>query len=81
MMHTVNMPEQLPEADTPTVISVFKRVGDSVQVGEILFSYCSDGARLEERSCVAGAIKAVIFAENDAVSGGTPIIVIEERDL
>ncbi len=79
MIHVVNMPTQLPGADTPVIISVFKRVGEVADIGDILFAYCSDGAHLEERSCVAGAIKAVIFAENDAVSGGTPILVIEER--
>ena len=80
MMHSVSMPTQMPTADIPRLISVFKRVGQSVQIGDILFAYCSDGAHLEERSCVAGEIKAVLFDDGDAVSGGVPIIIIEERD-
>lgn len=79
MLEFVNMPMHMPQVDS-VLRTLCTGVGEKVGVGEILFTYELDGALFEERSTVTGAIVAVFFNENEAVSGGIPVMAIEERD-
>lgn len=77
MLTAVNMPSQVPGADSPLLLRLCKQVGDRVCVGETLFVYEHDGAAFEENSAVAGEIVARFYTVGDRVSGGVPIMMIE----
>lgn len=77
MTRFVTMPLQMPQIPSPVLLSIRKKVGQSVDVGEILFSYEADGAVFEEAAAFAGRVNAVLFREGERVEPETPIIAME----
>lgn len=77
MIESVCMPTQLPYVAEPIVSRLYKSYGDTVDIGEALFSYESDGALFEEFSAVRGRVIATLYVSGDSVSGGVPIMIIE----
>jgi pyruvate/2-oxoglutarate dehydrogenase complex dihydrolipoamide acyltransferase (E2) component len=76
MIGMVKIPSQMPELPMPVLKAIFKNVGDKVGIGDVLFSYESDGAVFEETSAIMGTVIASLFKPGDKVSEGTPVLVV-----
>ena len=63
----VIMPRQGNTVESCIVTKWFKKPGDSVALGDILFSYETDKAAFEEEAKVEGTLLAVFFQEGDDV--------------
>lgn len=72
----VIMPRQGQSVESCIVTKWFKQPGDSVAVGDILFSYETDKAAFEEASSVEGTLLAAFFEEGDDVPVLTNMCVI-----
>jgi pyruvate dehydrogenase E2 component (dihydrolipoamide acetyltransferase) len=71
MAVAVIMPRQGQSVETCIIGEWYKKKGDSVKVGEILFSYETDKASFEEEAKADGILLDVFFAEGDEV----PVLV------
>jgi len=78
MIEMIKIPTQIPGLPMPVLKGIFKNVGDKVKIGEVLFSYESDGAVFEETSALIGTVIAKFFKPGDSVSAGTPVLAINE---
>ena len=78
MIGMIKIPSQMPGLPMPVIKGVFKKVGDKVKVGDVLFSYESDGAVFEETSALIGTVIASFFKSGDSVSEGTPVLAVQE---
>ena len=78
MIGMIKIPSQMPELPMPVLKAIFKKVGDKVGIGEVLFSYESDGAIMEETSALIGTVIASFFKPGDSVSEGTPVLAVNE---
>lgn len=67
----VLMPRQGQSVETCIIGSWYKKKGDAVKVGDILFSYETDKASFEEEAKADGILLDVFFAEGDEV----PVLV------
>ena len=67
----VLMPRQGQSVETCIIGEWYKKKGDSVKVGDILFSYETDKASFEEEAKADGILLDVFFAEGDEV----PVLV------
>lgn len=72
----VIMPRQGNTVESCIVTKWFKKPGDTVAVGDILFSYETDKAAFEEESKVEGTLLAVFFQEGDDVPCLTNMCVV-----
>ena len=77
MIGMVKIPSQMPELPIPVIKAVFKKVGDKIGIGDVLFAYESDGAILEETSAMVGTVIASFFKPGDKVSEGTPVLAVK----
>ena len=57
------MPRQGQSVESCIITKWHKKPGDSVAVGDILFSYETDKAAFEEESKSAGSLLGVFFSE------------------
>lgn len=78
MAHVVIMPKQGQSVESCIVTEFKKKVGDKVQVGDVLFSYETDKASFDEEAKVAGTVLAIFFKENDEIPCLTNVMVIGE---
>ncbi len=76
MATLVIMPRQGQSVESCIITAFNKKVGDSVEVGEILFSYETDKSSFEEPAPVAGKILAVFREEGDDVPCLENVLVI-----
>lgn len=67
MAVAVIMPRQGQSVETCIIGEWYKKKGDSVKIGEILFSYETDKASFEEEAKAEGILLDVFFAEGDEV--------------
>lgn len=67
MATAVIMPRQGQSVESCVIGEWFKKVGDDVGEGELLFSYETDKAVFEEAAKVAGKLLAVFFGVGDDV--------------
>ena len=67
----VIMPRQGQSVETCIIGEWYKKKGDTVKVGDILFSYETDKASFEEEAKADGVLLDVFFAEGDEV----PVLV------
>ena len=74
--HPVIMPRQGNTVESCIISSWAKKVGDSVKVGDILFTYETDKATFDEESKFDGTVLAVFFEEGDDVPCLTNVCVI-----
>ena len=74
--HPVIMPRQGNTVESCIISSWAKKVGDSVKVGDILFTYETDKATFDEESKFDGTLLAVFFEEGDDVPCLTNVCVI-----
>ena len=76
MATVVIMPKQGQSVESCILTEMKKKKGDSVAVGDILFSYETDKASFEEASQVAGTVLDVFFTDGDEIPVLTNVLVI-----
>ena len=76
MATPVIMPRQGNTVESCIISNWAKKVGDAVNVGDILFTYETDKATFDEEAKVAGTMLAVFFEEGDDVPCLTNVCVI-----
>ena len=67
MAISVMMPKQGQSVESCIISQWFKKKGDSVKVGEPLFSYETDKASFEEEAKVDGVLLEIFYGEGDEV--------------
>jgi pyruvate dehydrogenase E2 component (dihydrolipoamide acetyltransferase) len=75
----VIMPRQGQSVESCIITEFFKSTGDTVQKGELLFSYETDKASFEEEAQESGTILTVFFEAGDEVPVLTNVLVIGEQ--
>ena len=73
------MPRQGQSVESCIISDWHKKVGDKVNVGDILFTYETDKATFDEESKVEGTMLAIFFDEGDDVPVLTNVCVIGEE--
>ena len=76
MATVVIMPKQGQSVESCILTEMKKKKGDSVAVGDILFSYETDKASFEEEAQVAGTVLDVFFDDGDEIPVLTNVMVI-----
>ena len=76
MAYPVILPRQGQSVESCIITQWFKKVGDPVKQGEVLFSYETDKASFEETAKAEGTLLAVLYAEDDDVPVLTAVAVI-----
>ncbi len=76
MATSVIMPRQGQSVESCIIAKWYKRKGEPVQAGELLFSYETDKASFDEEAKVSGVLLQVFFAEGDDVPCLTTVCII-----
>ena len=76
MATVVIMPRQGQSVESCIITAFNKKIGDSVEAGEVLFSYETDKSSFEEPAPVAGKILAIFREEGDDVPCLENVLVI-----
>ena len=76
MANTVIMPRQGQSVESCIITAWQKKKGDTVSVGDILFSYETDKSAFDEPSQFAGTILEVLVSEGDVVPCLDPVCII-----
>ena len=76
MATPVIMPRQGQSVESCIITEWVKKVGDTVNEGDVLFAYETDKAAFEEPAKVSGTLLAVFFHEDDDVPCLTNVAVI-----
>ena len=76
MAHPVILPRQGQSVESCIITQWFKKVGDPVKEGEVLFSYETDKASFEETAKAEGTLLAVLYVEDDDVPVLSTVAVI-----
>ena len=76
MATVVIMPKQGQSVESCILTEMKMKKGDSVTVGDILFSYETDKASFEEASQVSGTVLDVFFMDGDEIPVLTNVMVI-----
>ncbi|MCK9618449.1 MAG: 2-oxo acid dehydrogenase subunit E2 [Lentimicrobiaceae bacterium] len=76
MATAIKMPRQGQSVETCIIGEWYKKVGDQVKVGDILFSYETDKASFEEEAKEDGELLAIFFKEGDEVPVLTNVAVL-----
>lgn len=76
MATVVIMPKQGQSVESCILTEMKKKKGDTVAIGDILFSYETDKASFEEEAQVAGTVLEVFFADGDEIPVLTNVMVI-----
>ncbi len=72
----IKMPSQLPGLPDPIITAIYKKAGDTVRVGEPLFSYSFDGAVLDESSDRDGRVLECFVSEGASAHEGEVLFLI-----
>jgi len=78
MATTVILPKQGQSVETCIITEWFKKKGDKVAIGDLLFSYETDKASFEEESQAEGILLDVFYADGDEVPVLAEVAVIGE---
>ena len=76
MATSILMPRQGQSVESCILTKWNKKKGDTVAVGDILFSYETDKASFEEESAVSGTMLEIFFEEGEDVPVLTHVCVI-----
>jgi pyruvate dehydrogenase E2 component (dihydrolipoamide acetyltransferase) len=76
MADTVIMPRQGQSVESCILTEIYKKKGDKVAVGDLLFAYETDKASFEEESRFEGTVLDVFYAEGDEVPVLNNVMVI-----
>ena len=72
----IKMPSQYPGLPDPIITTIYKKAGDTVRVGERLFSYSSDGVVLDESSDRDGRVLECFVSEGATAHEGEVVFLI-----
>jgi len=78
MATTVILPKQGQSVETCIITEWYKKKGDKVAIGDLLFSYETDKASFEEESQAEGILLDVFYADGDEVPVLAEVAVIGE---
>ena len=78
MATTVILPRQGQSVETCIITEWFKKKGDKVAIGDILFSYETDKASFEEEAQVEGILLDIFYGDGDEVPVLAEVAVIGE---
>jgi pyruvate dehydrogenase E2 component (dihydrolipoamide acetyltransferase) len=78
MATTVILPRQGQSVETCIITEWYKKKGDKVAIGDILFSYETDKASFEEEAQVEGILLDIFYGDGDEVSVLAEVAVIGE---
>ncbi len=76
MATAIIMPRQGQSVESCIIAKWYKKKGEQVQIGELLFSYESDKASFDEEAKASGVLLEVFFEEGDDVPCLTNVCVI-----
>ncbi len=76
MAFPVIMPKQGQSVENCTITKWYKKKGDKVNVGDLLFNYETDKASFDEEATVSGILLEIFFNEDDDVPVLTNVCVI-----
>jgi pyruvate dehydrogenase E2 component (dihydrolipoamide acetyltransferase) len=76
MAHRIDMPSVGQTTDELVIVAWLKKVGDTVVLGESLFSVQTDKAQVEVESIAAGTLLKVLHDAGDTVRAGSPVAYI-----
>lgn len=76
MAHRIDMPSLGQTTDELLIVEWLKKEGDTVGLGESLFSVQTDKAQVEVESVAAGTLLKVLRVAGDTVQAGTPVAYI-----
>lgn len=79
MAQRIDMPSVGQTTDALVIIEWLKREGDTVALGESLFSVQTDKAQVEVESVAAGTLLKVLRDAGDTVPAGSPVAYIGAR--
>ena len=78
MATVIIMPKQGQSVESCILTELRKKKGDTVAVGDILFTYETDKASFEEESKVAGTVLEVFYTEGDEIPVLMNVMIIGE---
>jgi pyruvate dehydrogenase E2 component (dihydrolipoamide acetyltransferase) len=78
MATTVILPKQGQSVETCIITEWFKKKGDKVAIGDVLFSYETDKASFEEASQAEGILLDIFYREGDEVPVLAQVAVVGE---
>ena len=78
MANVVIMPRQGQSVESCLISDINKNKGDSVNVGDVLFSYETDKSSFEENAQAAGIILEIFIEEGEDVPCLAPVMIIGE---
>ena len=76
MAHRIDMPSVGQTTDELVIVEWLKKEGDTVALGESLFSVQTDKAQIEVESVAAGTLLKVLRDAGDTVQAGSPVAYI-----
>jgi pyruvate dehydrogenase E2 component (dihydrolipoamide acetyltransferase) len=76
MAHRIDMPSVGQTTDELVIVEWLKKEGDTVALGESLFSVQTDKAQVEVESVAAGTLLKVLRDAGDTVRAGSPVAYI-----
>ncbi|PID51354.1 MAG: pyruvate dehydrogenase complex dihydrolipoyllysine-residue acetyltransferase, partial [Pasteurellales bacterium] len=73
---------QIPDIgnDEVTVTEIMVKVGDTIEVDQSVINVEGDKASMEVPAPETGVVKEILVKEGDAVTTGTPMLVLESAD-
>ena len=72
----MNITVKMPICTSPRLIDIRVAEGDSISLGDILFSYESDGALLFEYSACMGTVSEIIAVTGREIRSGDTVLIV-----
>ena len=72
---------KLPQNCSPMLLDIRRDKGDSVRIGDILFSYEADGALFFEYSACNGKVTGVSDLRGQRLLGGETVLTVDSLPL
>ena len=79
MANVVIMPRQGQSVESCLIAAINKKKGDTVNIGDILFSYETDKSSFEENAQNAGVVLEIFIEEGEDVPCLSPVMIIGEQ--
>lgn len=78
MANVIIMPKQGQSVESCLIAAVNKKKGDTVNIGDVLFSYETDKSSFEENAQVSGVVLEIFIEEGEDVPCLNPVMIIGE---
>jgi len=79
MPFTLTMPKLSPTMETGTIAKWHKKVGDSVEVGDLLLEVATDKATVEFNAIDAGWLRKILIVNGNEAIVNQPIAILTEK--